>query len=121
MAFAETLAWLGLALIHLLPALAAVRPAMLERLYGVAPGQAAHLLLEHRALLFGAVVAGCLWAAVDPQPRPPALGLAGISVIGFLLVYAREGFPAGPLRLIAWVDLAALPLLGFLFWRQFAG
>jgi hypothetical protein len=35
-----------------------------------------------------------------------------VSIIGFLLVYARAGLPAGPLRTIAFFDLAALVPLG---------
>jgi len=115
---AERLAWLGLALIHFLPAAAAFRPGGIGRLYGVTPGGTLALLLEHRSLLFAAVVVLCVWSALDPQPRPAAAVATGISVLGYLVLYARHGWPAGPMRTIAKVDLLALPLLGFVCLRM---
>ena len=43
------LAWILLALIHALPAIALVRPSLLTTLYGVEPQAPAFILLWHRA------------------------------------------------------------------------
>ncbi len=111
MELVERLAWLGLAAIHVLPALGAVMPGGLARLYGQKPGGGLVLLLEHRSVLFAAIVALCLWSAADPQPRPAALLVTGLSVSGYLLLYLWRGRPRGALRRVALVDLLALPLL----------
>lgn len=116
----ERIAWLGLALIHLMPAVALFTPGGLARLYGIKPGGAILALLEHRTLLFAGILALCLWSALDPQPRPAALAATAISVLGYFVIYRRHGMPAGPLRTIAKVDLLALPLLAFVALRLFA-
>ncbi len=116
----ERLAWLGLALIHLMPAMALVAPGGLARLYGIKPGGAILVLLEHRTLLFAGILVLCLWSAFDRQPRPAALAATAISVLGYFALYIRHGLPAGPLRTIAKVDLLALPLLAFLAVRLLA-
>ena len=113
MEIAERLAWLALAFIHVVPAAAAFRRGGIGRLYGVAAGGALSLLLEHRSLLFAAVMVLCLWSALESQPRPAALVATGISVLGYLILFARHGRPAGPMRAIANIDLLAVPLLGF--------
>lgn len=106
------LCWLALAAVHVAPAAVLLRPALLQRLYGIAPDDPAALLLVHRGALFAAVLAATLLALVDPAARRTASLVAAISVIGFLIVYARAGLPAGPLRGIATADAAALlPLL----------
>jgi hypothetical protein len=117
MEIAEKLAWLGLVLIHLLPAIAVFRPDGLARLYGGNLG-AMLPLMEHRSLLFMAVLVLCLWSALDPAPRPAALVATSISVLGYFAVYIKHGMPAGPLRTIAKVDLLALPLLAFIAFRM---
>lgn len=113
------LAWLGLALIHLAPAFAGMIPGALSKLYGIAPDGPAMLLMQHRSALFLSVFVACVWCAVDPAPRPLALAVVAISVLGFLALYATHGFPAGPLRAIAWADAAALPLLAVAAWTAF--
>lgn len=110
----ERIAWLGLALIHLMPAVALFTRGGLARLYGIKPGGAVLVLLEHRTLLFAGILVLCLWSAIDRQPRPAALAATAISVLGYFALFIRHGLPAGPLRTIAKVDLLALPLLAFL-------
>lgn len=110
----ERLAWLALALIHLMPAAALLTPGGLARLYGIKPGGPVLLLQEHRTLLFAGILVLCLWSVIDSQPRPAALAATAISVLGYFALYIRHGLPAGPLRTIAKVDLLALPLLAFL-------
>jgi hypothetical protein len=116
---AERLAWLGLILIHLMPAIAVFRPGGIARLYGIKPGNALQLLLEHRSLLFAGIVVLCAWSALDPLPRPAALVATAISVLGYFAIYLKHGMPAGALRTIAKVDLLALPLLAFIAVRLF--
>lgn len=114
------IAWLLLAAVHVAPAVVLFRPAMIERLYGVAPGNSAELLLVHRGALFLAVVVVALFAALDPAARRAASLVTAISLIGYLLVYWRAGFPVGPLRTVALVDAVAilpLALASFAAWR----
>ena len=112
----ERVAWGVLALIHLLPAIALVRPSLIERLYGVAPGGEVHLLLHHRAALFAAILATAVWALLDPAARPLAALVIGISMIAFLVLYVAGGMPAG-LRTIAVADCVGLPALAYVAWR----
>lgn len=105
------LAWLGLALIHLTPALALFQPAMIGRLYGVDASGLLGLLLTHRSALFAAIFVVTVFAAIDPSARRAAALVAGISMIAFLVLYAKAGMPPGPLRPIAIADLIGIPLL----------
>ena len=109
-------AWLMLAAVHAAPAAAAFSPALLSRLYGLAPDGTLAVLLTHRGAMFLAVVAAALLAAFDPASRRAAAVVVAISLTGFLLAYGRAGFPDGALRSIALVDVAALvPLAIVLF------
>lgn len=100
-------AWWALAAVHLPPAAPLVRPGALARLYGVSSGDAARVLLIHRAALFLAISGLCAAAAVDPAVRRVVSVAVSMSVLGFLALYAQAGAPAGPLRTIAAVDAAA--------------
>lgn len=113
----ERIAWIALALIHLAPAVAALIPGTITRLYGVPEQGTAGLLLQHRSVLFATIVVACVWAAFAPQPRPLAAVVTAISVISFLVIYALHGLPAGSLRPIAWADLIALVPLAYVGWR----
>lgn len=112
------LAWLFLALIHALPAIALVRPSLLTSLYGVEPSAPAYALLWHRAALFAVVLLICCWAAVRPEVRKLAAVAVAISMIGFLVIYWVQGMPAN-LRTIALADLVGLPALAFVAWSAF--
>jgi hypothetical protein len=114
----QKIAWLVLAAVHVMPALAFFRPATLTALYGIAPDNPLFLLMHHRAALFLAVFAACLWAAFDADARRLASIVTAISMLGFLWLYWRGGSPA-PLRTIALVDLAGLPFLAFAAWSAF--
>jgi hypothetical protein len=109
--------WLALAAVHASPAAVLLRPALTESLYGVPPTGPAGVLLIHRGALFLAVVVVTLFAAFSPAARRAATLLVGISVIGFLLVYAALGAPDGPLRTVALVDAAALLPLALVAWH----
>ena len=115
----DRLSWLILALIHLAPALAFFRPAMLTRLYAVDAQSPTFLLLHHRAALFLVVLTLCVWAAFDPGARRVASVAAAISMISFLGLYWQAGSPPA-LRTIAIADLAGLPFLAIVVWRAFS-
>lgn len=113
-------AWGLLALIHFSPAAALVAPGALGRLYGIAPDGDLAVLLTHRSALFLALLVLCLFALVDPSARRAASLAVAVSVVGFLAVYARAGFPTGPLRTIALADAVALAPLALVLvaaWR----
>lgn len=108
MVFMTKAAWLMLALIHAAPALVFFAPGMVQRLYGADPSGDLGVLLVHRGALFFAVLVAALMAMVDARSERLASVVAGISMIGFLVVYARAGMPAGPLRKIAITDAVGL-------------
>lgn len=114
-------AWLVLALVHVLPAAILFAPDLAVRLYGIDPTGPAGLLIIHRGALFLAIMVVALWAMIDPATRRVSSLTVGISIIGFLAVYARAGLPDGPLRTIAMVDTVALlplALVSYRAWRR---
>ncbi|WP_432200080.1 hypothetical protein ACRAQ7_10460 [Erythrobacter sp. W53] len=114
----QPILWLVLAAIHAIPALAFFRPGTITTLYGVAADNPLFLLMQHRAALFLAVFAACLWAAFVPEGRRLAVIVVGISMLSFLVLYWQAGSPA-PLKRIALVDLAGLPVLAGVAWFAF--
>jgi hypothetical protein len=106
------LAWLALALLHVMPAAAAFSPRLRQRMYGVTEDANLAVILTHRGVLFLAVAAGCTYAAFDPASRQLAAIVAGISVLGFLLIYAVSGMPKR-LRSIALIDVIAVAPLAW--------
>ncbi len=116
----QPICWLILAGIHVTPALASVRPALLTQLYRLPPESPLFLLMQHRAALFAAVVAVCLIAAFHPPSRPVATVVTGISMISFLILYALAGQPAA-LRTIARADLIGLIPLAIVAFIAFRG
>lgn len=114
------ISWALLALVHVLPAAVLFVPSLVQRMYGIAPEGDPGVLLAHRGALFLGVVAVCLYALVEPSARRAAGLVVAISVIGFLFVYGRAGFPAGALWTIAIYDLVALLPLAWVLvaaWR----
>ena len=115
----ERLAWIALAAVHMLPALAFFRPTMLTRLYRLEPDNPLFLLMRHRAALFCAVFASCLLAAVNAGARPAATVVVSISMLSFLALYWQADSPK-PLAKIARVDLLGLPALFYASWMAWA-
>ncbi len=115
MIFVVRLAWLGLALIHILPAFGLASSILRQRLYGMDPVGDLGILLAHRALIFTALVAASLIATFVHAIRLPAAFAVTVSVIGFLVAYRLGGTPIGPLRQVALVDCVALPLLAIVW------
>lgn len=110
-----------LALIHLLPAVAAVAPKQITKLYGVnAEDRTLITLLQHRAVLLGAV--GFAFAAAAAMPQSPAalfaVLLGGASMVSFLVIAALQRQLSGPLRKIVIVDVVGLAPLGWLLLQQ---
>lgn len=115
---AQPILWLILAAIHAMPALAFFRPATLTSLYRLQPDNPLFLLMHHRAGLFVAVFAACVWAAFISEGRKLAVVVVGISMVSFLALYWQAGSPPA-LRKIAQVDLAGLPVLAGVAWLAF--
>ena len=62
------------------------------------------LLLRHRALLFG-IIGGFVLASIVFEPlRASALIMAGISMVGFLVLMWHEGVKSDALSKIAFAD-----------------
>ncbi len=114
-------AWFALALVHVMPAVVLFAPAMTERLYGVQPTGDVGILIVHRGALFLAIVLAALFAMIDPAARRVASFVVTVSVVGFLVVYARAGMPGGALRTVAIADVAALAPLAFVTWLAWRG
>jgi hypothetical protein len=115
----ERLAWIILALVHLMPALALFAPSMLTRLYGIEAGNPLYLLIHHRAALFLALLVACLWCAIDPAPRKLGVVVVAISMVSFLALYLANGSPP-LLRQIFIADLVGLPALAYVGWKAFS-
>ncbi len=114
----QLVCWFLVALVHLVPALALFRPALITRLYGLRADDPLFALMHHRAALFLAVLIACLWAAFDPAGRQLATVVAATSMLSFLLLYVLYGRPAS-LKTIAAVDLVGLLPLAWAGWHAF--
>lgn len=100
-----------LAVIHFLPAVAALAPSQLSALYGVPPeDKVLTTLLQHRAVLLGLVGAAFATAAFMPSLRWAALIGGTISMLAFLVIAFANGELGGSLQKIAIVDAAGLPV-----------
>ncbi len=106
----QPILWFILAAVHAMPALAFFRSAQMQALYRVGPDNPLFLLMHHRAALFLAVFAACVIAAFHPPSRPLACVVTAISMLAFLFLWWRAGFPP-QLKTIAMVDLVGLPAL----------
>lgn len=98
--------------IHLLPLGGLLGRTLLERAYGIqlGEGQDPVILMQHRALLFGLLAAGCLLAIGIPAWRVPTGIAALISMLGFVLIAAVQPHGAAIAR-VMWIDVGAALLL----------
>ena len=112
--------WTLLGAIHAIPALALFRPALISTLYGVEPGSDSFTLLHHRAALFLAIVAICVWAALRPEVRQLATVAVTISMVSFIAIWWLAGAPSA-LRSIAVADMIGLPALAVAAWMAWQG
>jgi len=111
------LSWGLLVLIHLTPTFVLIAPGLVERLYGVSAQGDLGVLLTHRGGLFLAIMVAAIFAAFVPDSRKLASLVVGISMLSFLILYMRAGWPAGPLRKIAMMDAVGLVPLAFVSWQ----
>lgn len=114
----EQISWTVLALVHLTPALALLRPSMLTALYGVTRESPLFVVMHHRSALFVVVLMLCIWPLFDPRVRTLSVVGVGASVITFLFLYWRAGAPK-LLRRVAIADLVGLPAWAYVAWRAF--
>ncbi len=115
----ERFAWLILAGIHAMPAIAFFRPSLLTRMYRLERDNPLFLLMQHRAALFTIVMIVCIWSIFDARVRQIASISVAISMLSFLLLYWRAGSPR-TLKKIAQADLIGLPALAYVTWMAFA-
>lgn len=115
----ERICWIVLALVHLTPALAFLKPSMLTQLYAVERGNPLFVAMHHRSALFVVVLTMCIWPMFDPRVRTLSVVGVGASVLTFLFLYWRAGAPA-LLRRIAIADTIALPAWAYVAWRAFS-
>lgn len=101
--------FVALAILHIVPAAAAVRPQRLSALYGVGSDDAVLLtLLQHRAVLLGIVGLLMLAGAVHAELRWFCLVFAVLSMASFLVIARQRGTQSGPLLTIYRADQAGL-------------
>ena len=112
--------WAILALIHVAPALALLRPALLTSLYGAQTGTVTYVLLHHRAALFVGVFVTCIWSLLHPESRQLGTVVVGASMLSFPMLYVVYGTPDS-LRVIAIADLIGMPFLMIAAWHAFRG
>ena len=106
-----TILFLGIAPVHLRPALVVFAPSKIAALYGIAPGDTAVMtLLHHRALMFAILFAAFIIAAFTPAWRWPVLIAGVISMAGFMAIAGLHGEVSGSLRKIVIADSAGLIL-----------
>jgi hypothetical protein len=99
-------------LLHLLPVSGVMGAGMLEHLYGIVPaGPDIAILLQHRALLFGALGVLMLVAIALRPLRIAALSLALFSAAGFPLLAAWVGGYNAAIGRVVVADLFAVILL----------
>ena len=117
MELSQKIAWTLLAALHIGPALPAVLPQTIKRLYDVDPSGTIGTLLIHRGVLFLAIAIAALYAIFDPGVRPLSALLLTLSMVGFLIHYLRAGMPDSALRKIAVLDLIGLIPLAWVSWQ----
>jgi hypothetical protein len=101
----------AIALLHALPLSGVLGKSALERGYGLSLLSAdVVILLQHRALLFGAIALGCVIAAWQASWRWPIACVALISMLGFIAITAPQAHNAA-LNKVMWADLVGVVIL----------
>lgn len=105
--------FLIIALLNLLPGIVAFQAARSNALYGFSTeNPALELAMRHRAVLLALVGLLLGLAAYDEAWRRPALLVASVSKISFLVLFALTGPHERPMLRIAAADVIALMVLG---------
>ena len=112
------LCWAVLAWIHVIPALALLKPALLTTLYGAQTCSVTYMLLHHRAALFIGVFIAYIYAIFQPGSRQLAAVMVAVSMVSFLVLFVLGGNP-DKLRPVAMVDLIGIPFLAIAAWNAF--
>ncbi len=91
--------------IHGVPAVSALFPSKIAKLYGIAAGDNTLMtLLQHRAVLFGVIALACIYAAHTASARWPVLIGTVLSMGSFMIIALARGEASGSLSKIVIVD-----------------
>jgi hypothetical protein len=98
--------------INFLPVLGVLSGARIAQTYSVAvAGNDLEILLRHRALLFGVIGGFVFYSLFVPVMQWPAMVMAGISMVGFLVLMWQVGGYNESLTKVMWVDVVGIVLL----------
>lgn len=107
------------AVLNVLPVVVAFAPRWSRPLYGLAlDGSTLEVVMRHRAVLLGCVGVGLGLAAVRDAWWQPALALAVVSKVSFLVFCIPNWSSLGALRNVALADGAALVVLALAVWLR---
>ena len=102
----------GVGLINLAPVLGVLSAAKLEQAYAVSLlSEDLILLMRHRALLFGLLGGFVLCSVLKPQWQWPAMVMAGISMLGFVVIDGLVGPTNESIQMIVLIDWVGIALL----------
>lgn len=103
---------IAVGLINFVPVLGLISLNKINLAYGLSVSSIdLELLLRHRALMFGIIGGFVLWSVWVPTLQYAALTLAGISMLGFVLLALSLGSVNAELMKIMWADIIGLLLL----------
>ncbi|NND66660.1 MAG: phosphopantetheine adenylyltransferase [Halioglobus sp.] len=98
--------------INFLPVLGVLSAARIADAYDVVvTGNDMEILLRHRALLFGIVGGFIFYSLYNPAMQGAAMTLAGISMIGFLLLVIMVGGHNAAINRIMLADVVGIACL----------
>ena len=99
-------------IINFLPVLGVLSAERIAGAYDVeVAGNDMEILLRHRALLFGIVGGFVFYSLFNPAMQGAALTLAGISMVGFLVLVFMVGGHNAALQRIMLADVAGIACL----------
>jgi hypothetical protein len=99
-------------LINFLPLIGVLSGAKIAQTYAVElASNDLIILMRHRALLFGLVGGFVLYSIFEPQFQTAALTMAGISMLGFLVIMYSVGGYNASINKVAMVDIVGIVCL----------
>ncbi len=103
---------IAVGLINFVPVLGLISLNKINLAYGLSvSSNDLELLLRHRALILGIIGGFVLWSVWVPALQSAALTLAGISMLGFVLLALSLGPTNAELMKIMWADIIGSLLL----------